>query len=130
MNKIADIWQSINGSGIVVIAIIYLWSYVKPLIDNKSQHASTVQSKEMWQLLESVATTAVNSLISKPMTGADKFDDATTSVMQVMANQGFNITQKAAEMAVQSAYETMNVNPEKEKQPDGKTVAIDTTKEA
>lgn len=130
MNKIADIWQSINGSGIVVIAIIYLWSYVKPLIDNKSQHASTVQSKEMWQLLESVATTAVNSLISKPLSGSDKFDAATKSVMQVMANQGFSITQKTAGMAVQSAYETMNVNPENEKQPDGKAVAIDTTKGA
>ena len=37
---------------------------------------------------------------------------------------------KSAGMAVQSAYETMNINPEKEKQPDGKTVAIDTTKGA
>lgn len=130
MNKIADIWQNVNGSGILLIAIVYLWSYVKPLIDNKADHASTVQSKEMWQLLENVATTAVNSLVSQPLTGSAKFDSATKSVMNVMANQGFNVDQKTAGMAVQSAYEVSDLTPFKKGEPDGTTAAIDLTKEA
>lgn len=130
MKMITDFGNWLITSGALVTAFIFAWKYVKPVLDEKKNHAATEQSKVMWTLLENIADTAVNSLISKPLTGADKFDTATKSVMQVMANQGFNITQKAAEMAVQSAYETMNVNPEKEKQPDGKTVAIDTTKEA
>ena len=130
MNKIANIWQSVNGSGILVIAIIYLWSYVKPLIDNKAEHASTVQSKEMWQLLESVATTTVNSLISQPLTGSAKFDTATKAVMETMAKQGFSVDQKTAGMAVQSSYETSDLTPFKKGEPDGKAVAIDPTKGA
>lgn len=130
MKMITDFGNWLVTSGALVTAFIFAWKYVKPVLDEKKNHAATEQSKVMWTLLENIADTTVNSLISKPLTGADKFDTATKSVMQVMANQGFNITQKAAGMAVQSAYETMNVNPEKEKQPDGKTVAIDTTKEA
>lgn len=130
MNKIADIWQSVNGSGILLIAIVYLWSYVKPLIDNKATHASTIQSKEMWQLLENVANTAVSSLVSQPLTGSAKFDSATKSVMEVMANQGFTVDQKTAGMAVQSAYESSDLTPFKKGEPDGTTTAIDPTKEA
>lgn len=122
MNKIADIWQNINGSGILLIVAIYLWSYVKPLIDDKAKHASTVQSKEMWQLLENVADTAVNSLISKPVAGSIKFDTATQYVQSEMTKQGFDVDDKTAGMAVQSAYEKSDLT--------GNSNAIDPVKVA
>lgn len=130
MNKIADIWNSINGSGLLIILVMYLWRQVKPLIDNKMDHADNVQAKQMWELLEVVADTAVNAAISKPVDGSTKFAMATRHVLEEMSKNGYDLDSGTAGLAVQSAYETMNVNPGKEKQPDGKTVAIDTTKEA
>lgn len=126
MNKIAEIWNSINGSGLLLIVALYLWHQVKPLIDNKMDHASNVQAKEMWQLLETVADTAVNAAISKPIDGSDKFALATRHVLEEMSKNGYDLDSKTAGLAVQSAYEK---SPLTGKEPETTTKFEDTKQE-
>lgn len=105
MKMITDFGNWLITSGALVTAFIFAWKYVKPVLDEKKNHASTEQSKVMWTLLENIADTAVNSLISSPLTGTQKFDQATKNVQTAMRSQGLAIDQATAETAVQSAYE-------------------------
>lgn len=105
MKMITDFGNWLITSGALVTAFIFAWKYVKPVLDEKKNHAATEQSKVMWTLLENIADTAVNSLISSPLTGAQKFDQATKNVQTAMRSQGLAIDQATAETAVQSAYE-------------------------
>lgn len=105
MKMITDFGNWLITSGALVTAFIFAWKYVKPVLDEKKNHAATEQSKVMWTLLENIADTAVNSLISSPLTGAQKFDQATKHVQTAMRSQGLAIDQATAETAVQSAYE-------------------------
>lgn len=122
MKIITDFGNWLISSGALVTLFIFAWKYGKPFLDEKANHASTEQSKAMWQLLENVADTAVTSLVGKDITGSQKFDEATSTVQQVMANQGMPITQATAETAVQSAYEKSDLT--------GNTAAIDPVKVA
>ncbi|WP_311403461.1 hypothetical protein, partial [Limosilactobacillus vaginalis] len=112
----------------------------KNLLHSKVQHAKTAQSKELWGFIEQVANTAVNSLVSKNITGDAKFAQATAIVQDALAKQGFtNVDVKSIESAVQSAYEksplTPTTNPKEKADksgqkgsvlvPDGKAKAID-----
>lgn len=84
----------------------------KNLLHSKVQHAKTTQSKELWSFIEQVANTAVNSLVSKNITGDAKFAQATAIVQDALAKQGFtNVDVKAIESAVQSAYEKSPLTP-------------------
>ena len=94
----------------------------------------------MWSFIEQIANTAVNSLVSKNLTGDTKFAQATAIVQDTLNKLGFtNVDVKAIESAVQSAYEksplTPTAKPEEQTDksgqkgkvivPDGKAKAID-----
>ena len=60
-------------TAVLSTAIFYAMKYAHNLIHSKVQHAKTTQSKELWSFIEQVANTAVNSLVSKNITGDAKF---------------------------------------------------------
>lgn len=97
-------------TAVISTAIFYLMNAGKNLLHSKVQHAKTTQSKELWGFIEQVANTAVNSLVSKDITGDAKFAQATAIVQDALAKQGFtNVDVKSIESAVQSAYEKSNL---------------------
>lgn len=127
-------------TAVVSTAIFYLMNAGKNLLHSKVQHAKTAQSKELWGFIEQVANTAVNSLVSKNLTGDAKFAQATAIVQDALAKQGFtNVDVKSIESAVQAAYEksplTSTTNQEEKPDslgqkapifvPDGTAKAID-----
>ena len=140
MNEIINAIPEYVITAVVSTAIFYLMNAGKNLLHSKVQHAKTTQLKELWSFIEQVANTAVNSLVSKDITGDAKFAQATAIVQDALAKQGFtNVDVKAIESAVQSAYEksplTPTTDPAKKPGklgpkgkvivPDGKAKAID-----
>lgn len=140
MNEIINAIPEYVITAVISTAIFYLMNAGKNLLHSKVQHAKTTQSKELWSFIEQVANTAVNSLVSKDITGDAKFAQATAIVQDALAKQGFtNVDVKSIESAVQSAYEksplTPTTNPEEKTDksgqkgkvivPDGKAKAID-----
>lgn len=140
MNEVINAIPEYVITAVVSTAIFYLMNAGKNLLHSKVQHAKTTQSKELWSFIEQVANTAVNSLVSKDITGDAKFAQATAIVQDALAKQGFtNVDVKAIESAVQSAYEKSPLTPttdpakkpdklgqkEPDSVPDGKTKAID-----
>lgn len=106
MNEIINAIPEYVITAVVSTAIVYLLNAGRLLIHSKVQHAKTTQSKELWSFIEQVANTAVNSLVSKDITGDAKFAQATAIVQDALAKQGFtNVDVKSIESAVQSAYE-------------------------
>lgn len=140
MNEIINAIPEYVITAVVSTVVVYLMKAGRNLLHSKVQHAKTVQSRELWSFIEQVANTAVNSLVSKNITGDAKFAQATAIVQDTLAKQGFtNVDVKAIKSAVQSAYEksplTSTTDPAKETDklgqkepnsvPDGKTKAID-----
>ncbi|MBU9696010.1 hypothetical protein KSL82_08960 [Limosilactobacillus portuensis] len=112
MNEIINAIPEYIITAVVSTAVVYLMRVGKNLLHSKVQHAKTVQSKELWSFIEQVANTAVNSLVSKDITGDAKFAQATSIVQDALAKQGFtNVDVKAIESAVQSAYEKSPLTP-------------------
>lgn len=112
MNEIIKAIPEYVITAVVSTAVVYLMRVGKNLLHSKVQHAKTVQSKELWSFIEQVANTAVNSLVSKDITGDAKFAQATSIVQDALAKQGFtNVDVKAIESAVQSAYEKSPLTP-------------------
>ncbi|WCT60170.1 phage holin, LLH family [Limosilactobacillus portuensis] len=110
MNEIINAIPEYVITAVVSTAIFYLMNAGKNLLHSKVQHAKTTQSKELWSFIEQVANTAVNSLVSKDITGDAKFAQATAIVQDALAKQGFtNVDVKSIESAVQSAYEKSNL---------------------
>lgn len=106
MNEIINAIPEYVITAVVSTAIFYLMNAGKNLLHSKVQHAKTAQSKELWGFIEQVANTAVNSLVSKNLTGDAKFAQATAIVQDALAKQGFtNVDVKSIESAVQAAYE-------------------------
>lgn len=106
MNEIINAIPEYVITAVVSTAIVYLINAGRLLIHSKVQHAKTAQSRELWSFIEQVANTAVNSLVSKNITGDAKFAQATAIVQDALAKQGFtNVDVKSIESAVQSAYE-------------------------
>ena len=111
MKTLNYVFNWLFSSGVLIAMVIFAWSYVKPWLDNKAEHAATEQSKAVWTLLENVAMTVVNSLVGQPMTGEDKFKEATKNVETFMKNQGFVVSNELAKSVVQSAYEKSPLTP-------------------
>lgn len=110
MNEIINAIPEYVITAVVSTAIFYLMNAGKNLLHSKVQHAKTAQSKELWGFIEQVANTAVNSLVSKNLTGDAKFAQATAIVQDALAKQGFtNVDVKSIESAVQAAYEKSNL---------------------
>lgn len=112
MNTIINAIPEYVITAVVSTAIFYGIKYAENLINAKVLHAKTAQSKELWGFIDQVAMTAVNSLVSKDITGDAKFAQATAIVQDALAKQGFtNVDVKSIESAVQSAYEKSPLTP-------------------
>lgn len=142
MKTVNDIVEWLIQSGALTALFLFAWKFVKPWLDAKASHASAEQSKAVWTLIDQVASTAVNSLVSNnKLTGEQKFNQAVQTVISALDRQGYTITEDTAKLAVQSAYEkspltgseqttsTVTVGPEGVtttiKPADGTATAID-----
>ena len=115
MNKlITDFGNWLISSGALVTAFVFLWKYLKPVMEAKKVHAETEQSKAVWSLLETIADSAVVSMVNQPMIGSQKFESAVHTVNQLMLNQGFDVSDTAIETAVQAAYENSDLTHAKD----------------
>lgn len=121
--KIAnDIINWLFQSGLLVWAFYFGFAVGKPWIENKIKHAKTAQQRETWALLEQVAMTTVNSLVSADKPGKQKFDEASTQVASYLSDHGIKMDMDTIQSAVQAAYEksplttpTCESKPTKEK---------------
>lgn len=139
MKSANDIFTWIFQSGAIVWLFYFGFVIAKPWVDSKIEHAKTVQQREAWTLLEQVAMTAVNSLVSSSKPGPQKFAEASDQVQSYMADHGVHIDMKTVQSAVQAAYEQSPLTPtteptkkpdklgqkEPDLVPDGKAKAID-----
>lgn len=122
MTKFNDFFSWGISSGFFVALVWFLWGYVRPLLEVKKQHAKTAQEKELLGLVESLADTAVTSLVGRTdLSGQDKFQKATQQVRDTMATKGLTATEGTIQNAVQAAYEksplTPSVEPDQDQQP-------------
>lgn len=123
MKEINEIVEWLIQSGALTALFLFAWKIVKPWLDAKASHASAEQSKAVWTLIDQVASTAVNSLVSNnKLTGEQKFDQAVQAVINALDRQGYAITEDTAKLAVQSAYEKSPLTGSK---PTASTVTID-----
>ena len=103
---ISDFGTWLISSGALTALFLFLWKIVKPWLDAKASHASAEQSKAVWTLIDQVASTAVNSLVSNnELNGEQKFNQAVQAVISALDRQGYAITEETAKLAVQAAYE-------------------------
>lgn len=100
-----DIFTWIFQSGAIVWLFYFGFAIAKPWVDGKIKHAKTAQQRESWTLLEQVAMTTVNSLVSADKTGQQKFDEASTLVASYLSDHGIKVDMKTVQAAVQAAYE-------------------------
>ena len=106
MKTINDFLEWVIQSGALTALVLFSWKFVKPWLDAKASHASAEQSKAVWTLIDQVASTAVNSLVSSDnLTGEQKFNQAVQHVINALDRQGYAITEETAKLAVQAAYE-------------------------
>lgn len=134
-----DIIEWLIQSGAIVWLFYFGFVIAKPWVGNKIEHAKTVRQREAWTLLEQVAMTAVNSLVSSSKPGPQKFAEASDQVQSYMADHGVHIDMKTVQSVVQAAYEQSPLTPTTESTkkpdklgqkepdlvPDGKAKAID-----
>jgi hypothetical protein len=105
MKTANDVINWLFQSGLLAWAFYFALAIAKPWVDNKIKHAKTAQQRETWTLLEQVAMTTVNSLVSADKTGQQKFDEASALVASYLADHGINVDMKTVQAAVQAAYE-------------------------
>lgn len=106
MKEINEIVEWLIQSGALTALFLFLWKIVKPWLDAKASHTSVEKSKAVWTLIDQVASTAVNSLVSSDqLTGEQKFNQAVWDVISALDRQGYTINEDTAKLAVQSAYE-------------------------
>ena len=104
--KIAnDIINWITQSGAVLWLFYFALVIAKPFVGGKVKHAKTAQQREAWELLEQVAMTTVNSLVSSSKPGKQKFDEASAQVASYLSDHGIKMDMSAIQSAVQAAYE-------------------------
>lgn len=105
MKTINDVINWIIQSGLLMWLFYFGFAVGKPFVESKIKHAKTAQQREAWTLLEQVAMTTVNSLVSSDKTGAQKFEAASTLVASYMSDHGIGVDMKDVQSAVQAAYE-------------------------
>lgn len=134
-----EIFEWLIQSGAIVWLFYFGFVIAKPWVGSKIEHAKTVRQREAWTLLEQVAMTAVNSLVSSSKPGPQKFAEASDQVQSYMADHGVHIDMKTVQSVVQAAYEQSPLTPtteptkkpdklgqkEPDLVPDGKAKAID-----
>lgn len=114
MKTANDIVNWIIQSGLLVWAFYFGFAVGKPWVDGKIKHAKTAQQREVWALLEQVAMTTVNSLVSSNKSGSQKFLQASDQVQSYLADHGVRIDMKTVQSAVQAAYEKSPLTPTKQ----------------
>ena len=103
---ISDIGNWAISSGFLAGLVAFLWSYLRPLLKAKEKAAKTAQQKELLALVDTLADTAVTSLVgNRHITGSDKFKAATQFVSGTLADQGHEVSEETVSHAVQAAYE-------------------------
>ena len=106
MKEINEVVEWLIQSGALTAIFLFAWKIVKPWLDAKASHTSVERSNAVWMLIDQVASTAVNSLVSNnELTGEQKFNQAVQAVINALNRQGYAITEDTAKLAVQSAYE-------------------------
>lgn len=105
MKTINDVVEWLISSGALTALFVFAWKYCKPLLESKKSHAKTEQAKATWDYLETVADTAVTSLVNEPMLGKDKFSTAVASVAEKAEAKEFQVTDDDIKKLVQAAYE-------------------------
>ena len=89
MKEINDIVEWLIQSGALTALFLFAWKIVKPWLDAKASHASAQQSNAVWTLIDQIASTAVNSLVSNnKLTGEQKFNQALQAVINALNRQG------------------------------------------
>ena len=114
MKALNDIINWIIQSGLLVWLLYFGIAIAKPWVDGKIKHAKTAQQREAWTLLEQVAMTTVNSLVSSSKPGSQKFLEASDQVQSYLAAHGVHIDMKTVQSAVQAAYEKSPLTPTKQ----------------
>lgn len=114
MKTASDIFTWIFQSGTIVWLFYFAITIAKPWVDGKIKHAKTAQQREAWALLEQVAMTTVNSLVSSNKSGSQKFLQASDQVQSYLADHGARIDMKTVQSAVQAAYEKSPLTPTKQ----------------
>lgn len=114
MKTTNDIINWLFQSGLLVWAFYFALTIAKPWVDGKAKHAKTAQQREAWTLLEQVAMTTVNSLVSSNKSGTQKFLEASDQVQSYLAAHGVRIDMKTVQSAVQAAYEKSPFTPNKQ----------------
>ena len=112
-----DIINWTTQSGAVLWLFYFALVIAKPFVDGKIKHAKTAQQREAWTLLEQVAMTTVNSLVSADKPGRQKFDEASTQVASYLADHGIKMDMNTIQSAVQAAYEKSPLTPTSESKP-------------
>lgn len=92
-------------SGLLVWLFYFGFAIAKPWVGGKIKHAKTAQQREAWTLLEQVAMTTVNSLVSSNKSGTQKFLEASDLVQSYLSDHGIKVDMKTVQAAVQAAYE-------------------------
>ena len=114
MKTANDIFTWIFQSGAIVWLFYFGLVIAKPWVDGKIKHAKTAQQREAWTLLEQVAMTTVNSLVSSNKSGSQKFAEASTLVTSYLSDHGIKVDMKTVQAAVQAAYEKSPLTPTKQ----------------
>lgn len=117
-----EIFEWLIQSGAIAWLFYFGIAIAKPWVDGKIKHAKTAQQREAWTLLEQVAMSTVNSLVSSDKSGSQKFMEASDQVQSYLADHGVRIDMKTVQSAVQAAYEVSPLTPTKP--------AVDPVKEA
>ena len=105
MKAANDIINWLFQSGLLAWAFYFALAIAKPWVDGKIKHAKTVQQRGAWTLLEQVAMTTVNSLVSSNKSGTQKFLEASDLVQSYLSDHGIKVDMKTVQAAVQAAYE-------------------------
>lgn len=105
MKAANDIFTWLFQSGAIVWLFYFAIMIAKPWVDGKIKHAKTAQQREAWTLLEQVAMTTVNSLVSSNKSGTQKFLEASDLVQSYLSDHGIKVDMKTVQAAVQAAYE-------------------------
>ena len=105
MKTANDIINWLFQSGLLAWAFYFALAIAKPWVDNKIKHAKTAQQREAWTLLEQVAMTTVNSLVSSNKSGTQKFLEASDLVQSYLSDHGIKVDMKTVRAAGQAAYE-------------------------
>ncbi len=111
--KIAiEVWKYLLSTGMFGAVVTFAWMYIRPMLEQKEQHAKTLQEKELVEVTVKLADQAVASLAGNSnLTGNEKFKTATGLVTNSLKNKGFNVDDKFVKHAVQAAYEKSDLTP-------------------